>query len=177
MIQFSGRLGNMIGVKRRKHYYLRSFPHKVRQSTGTRRAAQRFGLASSTAALIRKAIVPLLEFPCDGAHVNRLTKLLIPSGGQDLKILTGYRFRKDAKLANNYIAIRIDPNKRIITGTGIFTDPKKICIPGSGTLIVVNTAGEIIAVKEEEVEILHTQKYTKAAITPPLLYTAFIQKE
>jgi len=177
ILTFSGRLGKKIGVKRKTDFFLRSLPEKVCQSPGTKRAAQRFGMASSTAAFIRKAIVPILDFTCDGGHVNRLTKRLIPSGGQDIKAIKGYRFTKNKyNKEGMIIAVRIDFTTRKVIGTGIFTADEKICIPGNGTLIIVNGAGEIIDIQEEEIPVLNASIYI-AHITMPSKNTPFTQRE
>jgi hypothetical protein len=52
-ITFTGKLGNLIGYERGGKYFLCSMPETVRQTAATRRAAQRFGLASSKAALTK----------------------------------------------------------------------------------------------------------------------------
>ncbi|OMP75652.1 MULTISPECIES: hypothetical protein [unclassified Chitinophaga] len=177
IITFSGRLNKMIGVKRKTGSYIRCIPEKVCQSPGTKRAAQRFGMASSIAAFIRKAIVPLLDFTCDGGHVNRLTKRLIPSGGQDIKAIKGYRFTNNKYTEEGkIIAVRIDFSTRKIIGTGIFTADEKICIPGIGTLIIINGAGEIIDIQEEEIPVLNASRYI-AQITMPSKNTPFTQRE
>ncbi|WP_343673194.1 hypothetical protein [Chitinophaga sp.] len=182
IITFSGRFDNMIGVKRKKGHFLRCIPKKVRQSSRTRRAAQRFGMASSTAALIRKTLVPLLDITCDGGHVNRLTKRLIPSGGQDIQAINGYRFKNDKRITGEgkIIAVRIDFIARKVTGTGIVTTNEKICIPGNGTLIMVlqteNGAAEIIGIAEEEIPAIHTSRYI-AQVTMPSITIPFTQRE
>ncbi|QEH42433.1 hypothetical protein [Chitinophaga sp. XS-30] len=52
---FTGKAGNMIGYYRDGKHYFRGMPETVRQTTATRRAAQRFGAASSKGRLIRSA--------------------------------------------------------------------------------------------------------------------------
>lgn len=168
IITFSGRLDNMIGVKRKKGFFFRSIPQKVRQSSRTRRAAQRFGKASATAAFIRKAIIPLLNITCDGGHVNRLTKRLIPSGGEDMQAIKGYRFSKHKTgQEDKVIAVRIDFTAGKLIGTGVFNTNDKICIPGNGTLIIVNGVGEIIDVVEAEAPVLNASRYIAHISVPP----------
>ncbi|HVI47841.1 MAG TPA: hypothetical protein VM802_23430 [Chitinophaga sp.] len=94
IITFTGRLGNLIGYRRRNEYFLRSMPVNVRQTVATRRAAQRFGMASKKAALIRHAFSGQLDVRCDTSHINRLTSALIPSAGHDISGLTGFRFNR-----------------------------------------------------------------------------------
>lgn len=91
-IPFTGKLGKLIGYRRNGKYYLRSMPEIVRQSAGIRRASQRFGIASKRGGLIRNAFYGELDICPDNAHGNRLTKLLIPSAGNNTKRLIGFRF-------------------------------------------------------------------------------------
>ncbi|SFO29388.1 hypothetical protein SAMN05428949_4821 [Chitinophaga sp. YR627] len=92
-ITFTGKLGNLIGYERGGKYFLRSTPEQVRQTPATRRAAQRFGLASSKAALIRHAFYDELDIHCDSGHINRLNKLLIKAAGNHAAI-TRFRFNQ-----------------------------------------------------------------------------------
>lgn len=95
-IRFTGKLGNLIGYRRHGKYYLRSMPEVVRQTRATRRAALRFGIASKKGALIRNAFYNELDVRSDSTHVNRLTKALIPSAGNNTKSITGFRFNQHA---------------------------------------------------------------------------------
>ncbi|MVT11397.1 hypothetical protein [Chitinophaga tropicalis] len=94
ILLFTGKLGNLIGYRRNGKYLLRSMPEIVRQSARTRRAAQRFGMASKTGALIRHAFYGELDVCRDKSHINRLTTVLIPSAGDNIKGLTGFRFNE-----------------------------------------------------------------------------------
>ncbi|MBW8682998.1 hypothetical protein [Chitinophaga rhizophila] len=98
LITFTGRLGNMIGYKRNGRLFLRNMPQQVRQTSGTRRAALRFGKASQRAAMVRRSVKGLLDVCCDSSHINRLTSQLIPSGGSNIGSLTGFRFNKEASI-------------------------------------------------------------------------------
>lgn len=94
ILPFTGKLGNLIGYRRNGKFYLRGMPEIVRQTVATRRAARRFGMASSRGALIRHAFYGELDVRADKTHGNRLTKALIPSAGNNIKGLTGFRFNK-----------------------------------------------------------------------------------
>ncbi|QHS61166.1 hypothetical protein [Chitinophaga agri] len=94
LITFTGKLGNIIGYCRDGQYYLRSMPEKVRQTNATRQAAKRFGIASKQAALIRRAVGPDLDIPCDGNHVNRLNRAFLLAGIGNTKGITGFRFNQ-----------------------------------------------------------------------------------
>ncbi|MBW8682928.1 hypothetical protein [Chitinophaga rhizophila] len=94
ILTFSGRLTNMIGYYRNGKHFLRSIPETVRQTTATRRAAQRFGIASKRGALIRKAFSSGLDVCCDSSHINRLTKTLIKSAQPPHQAVTGFRFNQ-----------------------------------------------------------------------------------
>ena len=95
LLTFTGKLGNLIGYERGGKYFLRSMPQIVRQTTATRRAAQRFGIASRKAALIRNAFYDELDIHCDSSHVNRLNKILIGAQGNHSAIM-GFRFNQHA---------------------------------------------------------------------------------
>ncbi|HVI46573.1 MAG TPA: hypothetical protein VM802_16975 [Chitinophaga sp.] len=94
IITFTGKLGNLIGYSRGGKHFLRSLPAKVRQTTATRRAARRFGIASKRGSLIRSAFSGLMDVRCDSGHVNRLTSALIPSAGGDTGSITAFRFNR-----------------------------------------------------------------------------------
>ncbi|HJT75517.1 MAG TPA: hypothetical protein VJ720_15880 [Chitinophaga sp.] len=95
IISFTGRLGNMIGYRRNGKLCLRSRPITVGQTMRTKRASQRFGMASKNAAFIRKPFYGYLDIRPDGRHCNRLTTALIPSGGIDISSITGFRFNQE----------------------------------------------------------------------------------
>lgn len=93
LIQFTGKLGNVIGYRRNGAWYMRSLPEKVRQTTATRQASRNFGIASRKGKLIRQAIVPHLDIFPGGAMGNCLNKTLIHAG-KDLQALEGFRFNR-----------------------------------------------------------------------------------
>jgi hypothetical protein len=95
LITFTGKLGNVIGYERNGKYFLRSMPEIVRQTTATRRAAKRFGMASRKGALIRNAFYDDLDIRCDSSHINRLNRMLITAAGNHAAI-TGFRFNQHA---------------------------------------------------------------------------------
>ncbi|MEZ2445598.1 hypothetical protein AB6805_27975 [Chitinophaga sp. RCC_12] len=92
LLQFTGKLGNVIGYRRNGTYFLRSMPDVVQQTTATRRASRDFGIASRKGKLIRQAIVPHLEINPYGTLVNRLNKALITATKDRLTELKGFRF-------------------------------------------------------------------------------------
>ena len=95
LFHFTGKLGNLIGYERGGKYFLRSMPEIIRQTAATRRAAQRFGMASRKAALIRNAVYDDLDIKCDSGHINRLNKVLITAAGNH-NAITGFRFNRHA---------------------------------------------------------------------------------
>jgi hypothetical protein len=95
LIPFTGKLGHLIGYERNGKYFLRSMPEIVCQTTATRRAAQRFGMASRKAALVRNAFYDELDIRCDTGYANRLNKVLIAAAGNHAAI-TGFRFNEYA---------------------------------------------------------------------------------
>lgn len=94
LITFTGKLGNMIGYERKGKYLLRAKPETVTQTAATRRAAQRFGLASKKGALIRRAFAEDLDIRCDTSRINRLNKALILAGNGNIAHLAGFRFNQ-----------------------------------------------------------------------------------
>ncbi|MGO4292312.1 hypothetical protein [Chitinophaga sp. RAB17] len=110
IISFTGKLGHLIGYKRNGEYFLRSMPESVRQTTATRRASRRFGIASRKGAFIRHAFYPHLDVHCDGGHINRLNKLLIAAGDHHAAI-TGFRFNQHTGVDHFFpVAPRLFPN-------------------------------------------------------------------
>lgn len=97
-ITFSGKFGNMIGYCRNGAYFIRTVPAKVRQTPDTRRAACRFGIASSYGRLIRQAITAYLSIPYDGSLVNRLNKKLISIETATPAMLPGFSFSAHASM-------------------------------------------------------------------------------
>jgi hypothetical protein len=96
IITFTGRLGNMIGYRRKGEYFLRSMPESVRQTAATRRAAERFGIASKKGALIRSVFSHALDVRGDDGHINRLNKYLIQAAGKSVSAIKGFRFNQHA---------------------------------------------------------------------------------
>ncbi|WP_109694087.1 hypothetical protein [Chitinophaga deserti] len=117
LIPFTGRLGNIIAYKRNGKHCLRTVPEKVRQTANTRRAAKRFGAASSKGALIRHAITPHLDIHTDHALVNRLNSLILQAGRNNHAALAKFRF-------NGYTGINTHINAR-----PVFTKDGKLHIP------------------------------------------------
>ena len=90
-LQFTGRLGNLIGYKRNGEYFVRSMPAEVHQTPATLKAANKFGVSSSKCALIRKALGAHLDVKGDKSRVSRLNQRWIKSGIHGLK---GYKFNQ-----------------------------------------------------------------------------------
>ncbi|MGO4293080.1 hypothetical protein [Chitinophaga sp. RAB17] len=110
ILPFTGKLGPLIGYKRNGQYFLRSMPESVRQTTATRRASRRFGIASRKGAFIRHAFYGHLDIHCDGAHINRLNKLLIAAGDHH-EAIKGFRFNQHTGIDRFFpVAPRLFPN-------------------------------------------------------------------
>ncbi|MBW8684481.1 hypothetical protein [Chitinophaga rhizophila] len=131
LITFTGRLGKMIGYCRNKRYYLRSVPERVRQTEATVRAAKRFGIASRKGALIRHAIQSHLDIKYDSTTVNRLNKLLIQGGTDNLKTITGFRFNTHAGVASFFT------KKPVVRRDGIVAIPAQSLLVGKDVRTVV----------------------------------------
>jgi hypothetical protein len=52
-IQFSGKIGPLVGCLRYGKYYYRCQPNKVRQTSATKQSSNNFGLASKAGKIIR----------------------------------------------------------------------------------------------------------------------------
>lgn len=119
LIPFTGRLGNLIGYQRNGQYFLRSMPETVRQTTATRRAARRFGMASRKGALIRNAFYNELDIRCDSSHINRLNKVLITADCNNAAV-KDFRF-------NQYAGIdRFLAKAPELSGNGVLHIPPQI---------------------------------------------------
>lgn len=98
IVRFRGRLGNLIGYYRNGKYFIRSMPQHVHQTRATRRAAERFGIASRKAALIRSAFCDDLDIHGNNSFINRLNSVLIKQATHNMTAVTGFRFNQDTGL-------------------------------------------------------------------------------
>jgi hypothetical protein len=103
LLKFTGRVGNVIGYRRKGVYCVRTMPETVRQTAATRRAARSFGVASRRGRLIRRALCPYMDTRHDGSFVNRLNKELILAGSHNLQALKGFRFNKHNAVGNLFL--------------------------------------------------------------------------
>jgi len=94
LFKFTGKLDNVIGYRRKGVYCVRTMPETVRQSSATRQAAKRFGMASRKGKLIRRAVRPYLDTHYDGTIINRLNSTLIQAGIDNLQGIQGFRFNR-----------------------------------------------------------------------------------
>ncbi|MBW8685601.1 hypothetical protein [Chitinophaga rhizophila] len=117
IITFTGKLGNLIGYRRKGRYFMRSIPAVVRQTAATRMAAQRFGMASRKAALIRRAFRQELTGCADSTHINRLNRTLIQAGHHEINAVKGFRFDEKSSTEQFF---RIAPR---FTGDGVLHIP------------------------------------------------------
>ncbi|QEH39362.1 hypothetical protein [Chitinophaga sp. XS-30] len=94
LLTFTGRVGNLIGYNRNGKHFMRCMPETVRQTSATRQAAQRFGVASRKGRLIRSAFAQELDIRSDGSRVNRLNKTIIKGGRNNPGAIAGFRFNR-----------------------------------------------------------------------------------
>ncbi|ADY53096.1 hypothetical protein Pedsa_2552 [Pseudopedobacter saltans DSM 12145] len=106
-----GRIGNMVYRKVGDTNIIQSRPGEVRQTAATKESALEFGLASSTAKVLRQMFTGLSHY-ADGSMINRLNNTVlnaIRSGteetrGQrdlhhaDLSTLIGFQFNRNSPL-------------------------------------------------------------------------------
>ncbi|WP_142685797.1 hypothetical protein [Chitinophaga polysaccharea] len=148
---FTGKLGNLIGYRRNGQYFLRTMPETVRQTAATGHAARDFGLASRKGKLIRQAIVPLLNIPCDGSLVNRLNKALISAGKDQLQTINGFRFNRHTGVEQFF---SLQP---LISPGGTVTIPAQT-LPSQGTATYMEV--KLVAVRISFAEHLVTGQAT-----------------
>ncbi|WP_343703083.1 hypothetical protein [Chitinophaga sp.] len=83
LLKFTGKLGNVIGYRVGKKYYLRSMPEEVRQSSRSKVSSRHFGKASRLGATVRHALHGLLHVKQDNKLINKLNGSLLGVLRQD----------------------------------------------------------------------------------------------
>jgi len=148
ILQFTGKLGNLIGYRRNGRYFMRSMPETVQQSPATRRAATHFGAASRKGKLIRRAFLPLLQINPDGSFGNRLNKALIQGS---LPELQGLRWNKHTGISSFFSC----PPER--SPNGSWKIPAQILPPaGTATHLEVSLMAVRINFTERRITGRHT---------------------
>lgn len=106
-----GRIGNTVYRKVGDTNIIQSRPARVRQTAATKESALEFGLASSTAKVLRHMFAGLSHY-ADGGMINRLNNTVLnairngngATRGQrdlhqgDLSLLTGFQFNRNSPL-------------------------------------------------------------------------------
>jgi len=77
VIKIKGKLGDLVAYERNGKYVVRQNVSDKKQSENSKKSSQDFGSASRSAAQLRKAFAPLVEFYGNNGLVNRLNKRLI----------------------------------------------------------------------------------------------------
>ncbi|WP_157986706.1 hypothetical protein [Chitinophaga alhagiae] len=83
LLKFTGKVGNLIGYRVGKKYYLRSAPEEVRQSPHSKVSSRHFGKASRLGATMRHALHGLLHVKSENKMINRLNSSLLGVLRQD----------------------------------------------------------------------------------------------
>jgi hypothetical protein len=91
ILKYSGKLGDQIGYRRGKHYFMRQAPTVVRQTTATKKAAADFGTASKGSRIIRHALRDSLQHCYDPTLNVRLNKVLGEIVRADVQHAAGQR--------------------------------------------------------------------------------------
>ncbi|KAA2245425.1 hypothetical protein F0L74_05545 [Chitinophaga agrisoli] len=126
--KFIGRLDGVIGYRRNGKHCLRTMPATVRQTTATKQAAHRFGIASRQGKLIRRALAPHLDLRNDGSTTNRLNKVLVQAGPRQLQALQGFRFNQHTSTD------RLFYHRPTVIPDGTLSIPAQpLCPMGAGT--------------------------------------------
>ncbi|WP_298735021.1 hypothetical protein [uncultured Chitinophaga sp.] len=145
-LKFTGRLDTVIGYRRNGKYFLRNMPHKVRQTAATKRAARRFGMASRKGKLLRKAVRPQLDMRYDGTLVNRLNKLFIQSGPDQLPNLQGFHFNRHTGIEKLFL---VPP---VLTANGTLHIPaQELLLQGNNTHVELRLIATRISFAENRV--------------------------
>lgn len=154
ILQFTGRLGNIIGYRRNGSYFIRTMPETVRQTSATRTAAQHFGIASRKGKLIRHAITPHLDIRSDGALVNRLNKILIPAGKDHLHAIKGFRFNRHCGVEYFF------PQQPVVQDNTLKIPAQIIPLQETATHLVVKAIAVRLCFRERCIENVHTATVT-----------------
>jgi hypothetical protein len=103
VIHFSGKMGGHIYYyrkdrKKRKHYFTRSAPETVMQTSATKRAATDFGTASKCSRLVRHALHEYTRLCYDNRLHARLNGKMVKIVRADLNHASGQRVLKAANM-------------------------------------------------------------------------------
>jgi hypothetical protein len=112
ILKFSGKLGDQVGYRKGKHYFMRKAPTVVKQTTATKEAAADFGTASKASRIIRHALQENRQHCYDPSLNIRLNKVLgeivradtaHPAGqriitADNMQHLQGFQFNENARL-------------------------------------------------------------------------------
>jgi hypothetical protein len=111
-MQFSGRIGSVIGCLRDGKYYYRSVPEKVRQTKATRLSSNNFGLASKAGKMIRRYLAASIPNATDRHMHKRLAgsianwlglfKGLPPQPTAEIPFVHHFNFNPETKLAERW---------------------------------------------------------------------------
>jgi len=103
-MNFTRKLGNVIGYKRNGVFFLRAAPEVVRRTAASKLASKRFGEASKRAALIRRTFINMLDMGFDSSYINRLNSLLIKAAGNNIAGITGFKFNEQTDV-NKFFSV------------------------------------------------------------------------
>lgn len=126
-MQFSGRIGPLVGCLRDGKYYYRSRPGKVQQSKATKISSNYFGLAAKAGKIIRLYLAASIPAPKD-LHMQRRLEACIskwlrsndclpPKPAGDIPFVNHFNFKPEITLEEK---LKV-PVGFIQTGTGIMT--------------------------------------------------------
>jgi len=124
-IQFSGRIGPLIGCLRDGKYYYRSRPQKVRQTKATKQSSNNFGLASKAGKIMRLYLAQSIPNAKD-LHMHKklagsignwlgLFKGLSPEPTAEIPFVNHFNFNPELRLEEK---LKIVPDFKQ-TGPGI----------------------------------------------------------
>jgi hypothetical protein len=109
-MQFSGRIGPLVGCQRDGKYYYRSRPKKFRQTAATQKAAGIFGLAAMACKVMRLYLEPCIPNPKDQPMRRQLEgrirqwlgmqASLPPQSTADIPFVNHFNFNEDHRLSD-----------------------------------------------------------------------------
>jgi hypothetical protein len=102
ILKFIGKLDNLIGYRKGKHYFMRQAPAVVHQTTATKKAAADFGTASKGSRIIRHALQESLQHGSDSSLNIRLNKIL----GEIVRADTQHAAGQRILTANNLLQLQ-----------------------------------------------------------------------
>jgi hypothetical protein len=172
-IKIVGTHGTTIYYKMNDGFFMRSRPKKNKQTKSTKQAAVCFGLAQSTAGILRAAFAGLMANYTTFDNKNKLAQPInkwILAGGLNttsainiIPKLTGYEFNSKSPLSArwkvNLSVMRADDGMLQLT-IPAYNPVEKIITPAGTKQIAIHMAAAGCTVKDRQLNGMHSTKLT-----------------